>query len=88
MDALKELGKLLEETCNINWLDAMEYEGDPAFWEIDDDDWHEVMGNIEKTPENIVEFYRKNPEELQAIKDMIDEDYELRTWNVNAWRNS
>lgn len=86
----KQMEQLLLENLNIDWEQAQDYSVCDEFWEVTDEGiFEEVMGKgTPITPENILKYYEKEPGELEYIKDMVDEDYDLHSWNVNAWRNS
>lgn len=83
-----ELSLLLMEFCDCNWEEAGGLCESEAYWEIDEEDFHEQMGDAELNPDNILEYFRKNPEYLEIITDDINSYYEFQHWNVNAWRNS
>ncbi len=85
-----QLGKLIYEHTNADLEQSYDYSLCDEFWEITDETvFKDIMGKETPiTPENILKYYEKFPEELEVIKDIINEDYELKTWNVNAWRNS
>lgn len=88
----KEILQIMTEKCNFNNTTQEELEDlsniDEIF-EVDEDLFHELMGeNIEINHDNIIKFYSENPECLEIVVDEYLSDLDLKTWNVNHWRNS
>lgn len=83
------LTDLIMEHTDTDWETAIYMAEEDIFFEdYDEEEFKEIMGDIPQTMGNILDYYEKNPDEVEAIVDGLKEDAELRSWNVNAWRNS